>query len=70
MSINDLALALQSTVSNVLQFQDEFDINSPLEFQMQLNGNRGRQASIRFKRLQLKGFLAKAVLGFLDSELN
>jgi hypothetical protein len=70
-SIPDLALALQTTVSNVLQSQDVFDINSPLEleFQLQLNSNRGH-SSIRFRRLQVEDYLTKAVLGYIDPELN
>jgi hypothetical protein len=69
-SITHLSLALQTTVSNVLQSQDEFDVNTPLEieFQLQLNSNRG-QSSIRFRRLQVEDYLTKAVLGFVDPEL-
>jgi hypothetical protein len=48
-----------------------FDVNTPLEieFQLQLNSNHG-QSSIRFRRLQVEDFLTKAVLGFVDPELN
>jgi hypothetical protein len=70
-SITELSLALQTTVSNVLQSPDEFDVSIPLEieFQHQLNSNRGH-SSIRFRRLQVEDFLAKATLGFVDPELN
>jgi hypothetical protein len=62
-SIPQLALALQTTITNVLQSQDVFDVNSPLklEFQLQLNSNRGH-SSIRFRRLQVEDYLTKPSL--------
>jgi hypothetical protein len=69
--IHKLADALQVTVEHVLQSQDTFDINSPLqlEFQLQLSDSRGN-GSIRFYRLEVGNFIRGGALGFLDPELG